>query len=843
MIESGQINFSKNYQVIRASKLDLILNRTSVLTVLKLMFAGGFMSIAILASSHYFQFHNIFLFLALRIVLFAGLIAVVLYIFIKSYFREMIDSIQMPVGSGSYNIFEISDLETVRMLAAVDENNPDIGKLYKSLFDSKRISFILNEMGLDEGFIEKLKQGFPEDGKAAFTSILANALDNVVREKSDFVSTADIFYGFLKTSATLDQALMSIELNENDLFNIIFWANSLFKKGLYPKTIIQKLGSKKAGMAEDWVSGYTLYLDRFSYDITNPGSFGNFSVEGREDTLKIMENVLSKGSKNNCILTGAEGAGKTTLVYGFAEKIYWGESLPELAHKRVVSLDVAGLLSGTSDPGEIEGRLIGVLNDAVRAGNIILFIDHIHTLFSGQEKAGTVDASEVLGQYLQGSNLRIVGVTTDANYQTYIAPKANIAGNFEKLEVTPTDEDQTIRILEDLSLYYSSKYKIRITYNGLKEVYGLAERFITNKDFPGKAVDMLENVCNAGRNAGAKTLDKKGMDGLAETILKVPVRQAGEEEKQTLLNLEEKLHSKVIGQEAAVRAVSDALRRARTQVTDNKRPIGSFLFLGPTGVGKTELSKALAWAYFGSPDNMIRMDMSEFQQVGSIERFLGRKIPGSDQLEGGDFVKKVREKPFSVVLLDEIEKAHPDILNLFLQILDEGYITDGMGSKVIFSNSIIIATSNAGANLIRQGVAKSEPMDNLKTDLLNYLQTGGIYKPEFLNRFDGTIIFKPLTKEELLQIAELMFENTTQDLKTKGYIIQIEAPALERLVEWGYQPEFGARPMRRVFQDKLESMLAKKILEESIKKGEPFTVRLMDLEEADETVENTEGTG
>lgn len=313
-------------------------------------------------------------------------------------------------------------------------------------------------------------------------------------------------------------------------------------------------------------------------------------------------------------------------------------------------------------------------------------------------------------------------------------------------------------------------------------------------------------------------------------MFNAPLQSVAEEEKSTLINLEEKLHQRMVGQEEAVRAVSDALRRARTRVGSSKKPIGSFLFLGPTGVGKTELSKTLAWAYFGDERSMVRMDMNEFQSLQGVDRFIGRKVSGTDQLEGGEFVKKVREKPFSVVLLDEIEKAHPDILNLFLQMLDEGYITDGMGEKVILSNAIIIATSNAGANLIREGVAAARPLSDLKNELLEYLQKENLFRPEFLNRFDGVILFKPLTQEELKQVAHLMFEQTISKMREEGYQIDIEEAALDYLVSVGYKPEYGAREMRRVFQDKIESYLAKKILDNKITKGEPFQIALADIQ-------------
>ncbi|MEK7447775.1 MAG: ATP-dependent Clp protease ATP-binding subunit [Patescibacteria group bacterium] len=838
MINPAQISFPRNEHVISTSRLGSLFNRHGITLTLDIFASLGLVSAVILIVGYFFIDLGLILSIVPKIVLFVGLKSFVFSLFIKMYFKEEEENISIPESAAGYNAFGICDFETVKILALVNLESPDILDFYGKLLGTRRVSFIASEMGMNDEFNQRMVSGLPKD-KNLLPQIFAYALENAINEKSRFITTADVFYGFIKCSATLEQALMSVEINEDDLFNIVFWANNLFEKVLYPKTLLEKMHSKNAGLAEGWTSGYTLFLDRFSTDVTNPSYFGSFSAQGREQILTHMENTLSKEAKNNCILVGDTGSGKTSLVYGFAEKIYWGDTLPELSHKRIVALDTSVLLSGVQDVSEVHERLLGVLNDAVRAGNVILFIDNIHDLFAGGgDKVGTVDASEIIAPYLQNSSLRIIGISDNAHYQTYIVPHTQIAGNMERIEVPPTDENQTIRILEDLSLYFSSKFGIRITYNALKEVYKLAERFVGDKGFPARAVDMLENVCTSAKNSDTKILDRHVTDKLAESTLNVPIQEAEGSERETLLNLEEKLHSRVIGQEEAVKAVSQALQRARTQVTDTKRPIGTFLFMGPTGVGKTELSKALAWAYFGNEENMVRMDMNEFQEASAVDRFIGRQTPGSEVLEGGDFVKKVREKPFSVVLLDELEKAHPDILNLFLQILDEGYFTDGMGNKVSFQNSIIIATSNAGANLIREGVTSGKTSENLKTELLNYLQSQGIYKPEFLNRFDGAIVFKPLTKEELLKIAGLMFENTCAGLKQKGYVIQIEQPALEKLVEWGYQPEFGARPMRRVFQDRLESMLAKKILEGTVQKGAPFMVKLSDIEDTAPAVGN-----
>ncbi|MDD5693048.1 MAG: ATP-dependent Clp protease ATP-binding subunit [Patescibacteria group bacterium] len=825
------IVFTKNSKNINAASLKNIVDKKLFIFLLEVFIIAGFLSAIAIISSFYIDTGISSLNFFFRVILFIGLFSLPILFFIKKYFREIEDKILLSPEAESFNIYEISDLELVAKLGKLDSSPNSLNNFFQSIIRSKRVGFVLKEMRINSDQIQMLLSSITQISDAdILEKVFSEAIDLALNQKEPRLTSANIFYGLVKVSVSKDEILRELELNDGDFANIVVWSNLLFDKFDYPKTIQEKMKASSAGMAQGWASGYTLNLDKYSSDITSSGSFSDLSVAGREDTLYQIENALTKEQKDNCILVGESGVGKKSIVYGLAEKLYWGKTLSELRYRRVVSLDVPALLAGAKDSSEISVRMLSILKEASVAGNIILFIDGIEKLFIGNTgKVGTANVEDVILPYLQGSKIKVIGTTTKENYQTYITPKSQISANFEKIDIAPMDQNQTMKILQDLSLYYSNKYKLEISYNALKEVYSLAEKFISEKEFPGKAVDMLSSICSAARNSGSKVLDKNTIDLIEGKSLNIPIASAQDQEKEVLLNLEEKLHQRVIGQLEAVKAVSDALRRARTNVTNNKRPIGTFLFLGPTGVGKTELSKALAWSYFDNEDALVRMDMNEYQSVSSIDRFIGKKVPETNELEGGEFVKKVREKPFSVVLLDELEKAHPDILNLFLQMLDEGYITDGMGKKVNMTNSIIIATSNAGANLIREGVGQGKDLNLLKTELLDYLQSENIYRPEFLNRFDGVIIFRPLTKEELLQITKLMFVSLTNNLKERGYSIEIDDEAINYLIEAGYKPESGAREIRRVMQDRVESFLAKLILANKINKGETYKITLSDL--------------
>ena len=475
------------------------------------------------------------------------------------------------------------------------------------------------------------------------------------------------------------------------------------------------------------------------------------------------------------------------------------------------------VLAGINNPGDILERLRIIFSEAINAGNIILVIDEIHNYLGADKGPGAIDISSILIPYLNSSSFQIIGLTTFEGFHKYVESNASIKNLFVKVEIVESTEEQVIFILEDMLVDLEKKYNVAVSYKVLRNIVKLTDRYIQDRPFPQKAIDILTEVLIYTKQKREKIVLPEYVDKIISERTEVPIGEIQEDEKKKLLELEQRIHQRVVDQEEGIRVISQAMRRARTGIKNRKRPIGSFLFLGPTGVGKTETSKALAEVYFGSDTKMIRLDMSEYQEISTINRLIG----SAEKNEPGLLTKAVLDSPFSVILLDEIEKAHPNILNLFLQVLDEGFLTDAFGRKINFSESIIIGTSNAGAELIRQCVKQGRNLQTFKDDLIDYLMKQGIFRAELLNRFDATIVFKPLTHEHLIKIAVLMINDLTKRLLDGTGVRLVVSPELiEKIVRIGYKPEFGARPMRRVIQDEIESRVAKMILEQDLKRGD-----------------------
>lgn len=818
----GKITFSPKGILFGVSRAYIFLKSRFLDGLLSFCIFLGFLSLVIIASRAIISFENGWLVLFPKIFFFIGYFSLIFRIFIRRYLRSYENKTPLSSEDENVDISNILSFEALRTLRKFNNELPNTQLLYKNIIGTSLVRFVLSEIDTNDGFIVDVASKLPQSLQEVHQSdmIFYEAYKIAVENESKVVTSADIFWGFLKNSKIFDQIMIDAQLEESDIKNLIYWADTLYNRELSEKNLTQKFKTYSPGIAESWAAGYTLALDRFSSDLT-PRNMGSFSIGEKNDVIREIEDALTADAKNNCILTGALGTGKTTIVKEFARKIYWGESLPELNHMRVVKIDPGAIMANAKDHSELELIVRSVFNDAISAGNVILFIDDIHTLLAGGSKEGTADVSEIIIPYMEDSSLKIIGVTTESYYETYISSKPGVSGSLQKIKVEPSGKQETIKIMEDLSLSLGYKDHLKITYNAIKAIYQFAEGLSQEKDFPAKGIDLLEEVCASARNKKIAKLDERTADDILSQITKLPVAEAGKDEKSLLINLEEKIKSRVIGQKEAVSAVVSALKRKRTAAaTDTTKPIGSFLFLGPTGVGKTELAKSLSWAYFNSESAMIRMDMSEFQDTESLGRFIGRKIPSQEELEGGDFVKKIRENPFSVVLLDELEKANPKILDLFLQILDEGIFTDGLGNRVIMKNTIIIATSNGGANIIRKGIEVGKDKKSLKAEVMEFIQSEGIYRPEFLNRFDEVILFDPLTKENIVSIANLMLAESKKEYKAKGYDIDFEGSLVETLANEGYDPEYGARPMKRAIQNKLENYIADAILKDTIKKGQ-----------------------
>ncbi|MCX6721528.1 MAG: ATP-dependent Clp protease ATP-binding subunit, partial [Candidatus Staskawiczbacteria bacterium] len=543
-------------------------------------------------------------------------------------------------------------------------------------------------------------------------------------------------------------------------------------------------------------------------------------IVGHKKEIEQTEMVLAKSSLANALIIGEPGTGRKSIIEAIAQRCYLGTGLQELNNKRVVELDLITLVAQIQDAEKLEATLDQIFNEVIASGNVILAIDELQNFVGQKEnKPGQVDISGILSKYLAMPNFQFVAITDYTGLHKNIEASPSFANFFRQIEVSEVTEAETLQILQSAALEFEYRSKVLITYPAIREVVNLTARYMPSLPFPKKALDVLDEVVVYVHTLKEKVVLPHHVAKIISEKTDIPVGKMETKEKETLLNLENLIHGRIINQAEAVTEISIAMRRARAGIGSKKRPMGSFLFLGPTGVGKTETSKALAQIYFGSEEKMIRLDMSEFQAVADIPRLIGQVSPVEMQ---GLLTTPVREKPFSLVLLDEVEKANPNILNLLLQVLDEGHITDGQGRKVVFANTIIICTSNAGASMIFQEVESGKTLDKQK--LVDSLIEEDIFKPEFINRFDATVIFHPLTKENLLQIAQLTLQALQKNLKEKEIDFEITEPLKEEIVSLSYKPEFGAREMRRVVQDKVENVIAQALLSDRIKKGDKIEI-------------------
>lgn len=654
-------------------------------------------------------------------------------------------------------------------------------------------------------------------------------------------------------------------------------------------------GGSQAGSASD---SDTPNLDDYSRDLTEMSRNGQLDpVIGREKEITRVIQVLSRRTKNNPVLIGEPGVGKTAIIEGLAERIV-EENVPELLlGKRVVALDLSSLVAGSKYRGEFEKRLKGVMNDIVESGEIILFIDEMHTLVGAGAAEGAIDAANILKPALARGELQAIGATTLDEYRKHIEEDAALERRFQSILVEENTTEESIAILKGLRDPYEAHHKVKITDEAIEAAVNLSHRYISDRFLPDKAIDLMDEAASKVRlknntrppefqeinqkleevnkekesavknqefEKAAELRDKekelnqkleeikdnwqqeKGRndsvvdaDDIAHIVSSwtgIPVTKLEEAETEKLLNLEDKLHERVVGQDEAIKAVSEAVRRARAGLKDPDRPIGSFIFLGPTGVGKTELARTLAEAMFDDEDAMIRIDMSEYMEKHSVSRLVGSPPGYVGHEEGGQLTEPVRRRPYSVVLFDEIEKAHPEVFNILLQILEDGSLTDTHGRKVDFKNTVVIMTSNVGANFIENrsqlGFAASdgeqEQYETMKDNVLNDLRK--TFRPEFLNRLDETIVFHALNRDHIKKIVDLMLDELREKLDEKELDIEITEEGKEKLVDEGFDAEYGARPLRRAIQRLIENRLSEKILDKSIQSGDSIQIDVEDDE-------------
>ena len=710
---------------------------------------------------------------------------------------------------------------------------------YSAVKNDKEIAIISFRLGLDNkklkedlrNYLEKMPKGqesenFSDDFKETILEALSIAQDR----GRDRIGEKEILISLAKNDSFFKKLLTENDLKVEDITNLTVWLglaeDSIIKsRQFWSSENLARIGS----VGKDWASGYTITLDKFSTDWRRVVSKWRFrEIIGHSKEIKETEMVLAKSNLSNALIIGESGTGRKSIIQALAQKCFLGQSLPELNNKRVVELDMVKLAASIQDFEKLETELDQIFMEVLAAGNVILAIDDLENFVSQPtQRAGAVDISGILSKYLAVPNFQFLGITTYSGLHKNIEQNPSFAEFFRKIEVSEISESETISILQSVALEAEYKHKILVLYPSIREIVNLTARYMPSLPFPKKALDVLDEAVVYVQSKREKVILPHHIAEIISQKTEIPVGKMDVKEKEVLLNLENLIHQRIINQEEAVKEISIAMRRARAGISSKTRPMGSFLFLGPTGVGKTETAKALAQIYFGrsgapsgsSSEKMIRLDMSEFQAISDIPRLLGAVSPVEMQ---GLLTTPVRETPFSMVLIDEIEKSHPDILNLFLQILDEGHITDGQGRKVVFTNTIIICTSNAGAAQIFKQVESKQVVD--KEKLLSGLFEKNIFKPEFINRFDATVIFSPLTRENLLDIAQLSLKKLQNNLKEKEIDFEITEALKEKIVDLSYKPEYGAREMRRVIQDRVESAIAQALLSDKIKKGDRIEI-------------------
>jgi ATP-dependent Clp protease ATP-binding subunit ClpC len=709
--------------------------------------------------------------------------------------------------------------------------------LYFLLSVSRELSFVFSRALLDlEEIKRELKDSFgsaekkkQRSGQVVFAGDFQNSIFDslkiALKKGKNLAGPEELLLALARHNPIFKKALLQADLNLEDIENLVWWLDYLKEKiKERERWWDYKNLIRRGTLAKSWQAGYTPLLDQFSTDLSDLMKKAGFpETIGHQQEIAALERILASREINNALLVGEQGSGRKSIIQGLAARFGLGESLPSLNYKRVVALEIPGILAQASGKEEVQMILDKIFQEAVRAGNIILAVNDFHNFLRTEDQPGIVDISGIISQYLSLPQFQIIAITTYAGLHKYIEQRPAILGLFEKVEVSEISSKEALIYLERLALGREQEYKKFVSYPALKKIIFYADRYFQESPFPKKAVGLFDEVMVFAAASKDKVILPGHVERVVSEKIQIPVGQMELKEKEILLKMEELFHQRIIDQQEAVAEVSAALRRARAEVTVRSGPMGAFLFLGPTGVGKTETSKALAEIYFGSERRMIRLDMSEFQSLSDIARLIGS--PGQEGL----LTTKVRENPFSLVLLDEIEKAHPNILNLFLQVLDEGFVTDGLGRKIDFRSCIIIATSNAGYQIILKALKEKTLWSEVKQKLLNYLFEKAIFRPEFINRFDAVVVFRPLSRENLLDIAELMLQKLKKNLKEKGIEFIITLPLKEKIADLGYDPAFGAREMRRVIQDRVENALASALLSGRLKRGDRVEVDHQDF--------------
>ena len=699
----------------------------------------------------------------------------------------------IPIGtSGTF-----TDILSEDLLLLLSPNTTP-ADLVQVLPKTKSGIFFMARLSLPVPFFADITTLLP----TSIEPIYAEALRIREATNSEEITGAVLATAIIASVPANEQLLGQFQLTMADLFQVIVWFNYL--NGMVRDI---KKPTHSGGIGRDFAFGFTPTLQKFAVNLSERYAGAHTRIQ-QADHTKIIGQIIdtfTRGGRQNVALVGAYGSGRSTIVNSLAETLMDADSAvpSSLKYRQIYSLDAPSLISAAKDDSDLQNIMIRIFNEIYSAKNIILCLDNAHLFF--EEGPGSVDISNILMPVLEAGSIRTILIMDDQKFLEISAKNSALANTLNKIVVTPSNREETLKILMDQAPLFEYQKNVIYTYRSLTEAYRLSEQYIHDVEMPGKAKLLLES---AASYAEGNIVTALSVQTAVEKSYGVKVKVASDEEDRTkLLNLEQLIHERMIDQTEAVSAVANALRRAGAGVKHSGRPIGTFLFLGPTGVGKTELAKTLSEVYFNGEDNIIRLDMNEFVSASDVSRLI--KDGAEDSLS---LTAQVSKQPFSVILLDEIEKAHPSVLTTLLQVLDEGILRDEKNREISFRDSIIIATSNAGANVIRDKIISGATISDFKDEFIEKLISSGEFKPEFLNRFDEICLFKPLSKEDLVGVLDLIIASTNKTLEPQKISVVVDPAAKQILIDKGYDPKMGARPMRRIVQKTVENIVAAAIL-------------------------------
>ncbi|HYM65458.1 MAG TPA: ATP-dependent Clp protease ATP-binding subunit [Candidatus Sulfotelmatobacter sp.] len=771
----------------------------------------------------HFWYNSLF-FKVLRLFIFSALLFITIYnIFLKVYPNIFITFFSLDLFVEIFFIYKVSRLLPSNL---VSENSSDyldsftldaFGIFLSQKTSEKIIKTLLNLPSSD--FILGKAESSKKDIQliSLDTKILAeNALSLAKELKGKYVTTMDLFVSYLLLTEEKTKFLFNKKLKQEDVKNILLWARDSFPFEESPKS--QDVSFEGEGIAEEWIYGWTIETKKYMIDLSREFLKQRELPLGREKEYSELTEALSKGS--SAILVGDAGSGKESAVRHLAIQSFMGKLPGNLFHQKIFQLMVDAFMAGAQTQGELQERLNAIIEEVSHTGNVIIYIPEFQNILGSS--SFNLDISGAIAPYVKRGSVRIVAAVTPGAYKKFVEPLHSLLDGFTVINFSEPSKTEVLDMLFKKSIEIEEKNSVLLSYKSVVAASTYADRYVKEKVLPGSAVTLLDDTSNAARIKGKKLVDEQDVLDQVEKKINVSVGEPKQLEKTLLLNMEKEFHKRIIDQNEAVSSISESIRRLRAGLKTVNKPI-SFLFLGPTGVGKTETAKALADIYFGNSERLVRLDMSEFSGDDGMRRLLGSG-PGQGD-EKGQLTEPVYDSPYSLILLDEFEKADQKILDLFLQVLDDGRLTDNKGKTVSFVNTIVIATSNAASEFIREEIGKGVEVDkNFKSSLLGFLQEKGIFKPELLNRFDDIVVFKPLGEEEVEQIVKMIIQDVNKRLIEKDIKATFDESVFAKIALEGFDKDFGARPLRRFVQDNIEGAIAQKMLKDEIKRGDSISV-------------------